>query len=72
MPGVVSAFPSRSYSLQTTRTWDYMGINLLGTDPWTSPEFGKDIIIATIDTGRNPNPEAFHSNILSDQLPHAK
>jgi hypothetical protein len=62
MTGVVSTFPSVSYSLQTTRTWDYMGVNLHGNEPWTSTDFGKDMIVATIDTGAlSPN-----SHLISD------
>nr|XP_024390186.1 subtilisin-like protease SBT5.3 isoform X2 [Physcomitrium patens] len=58
MPGVVSTFPSVSCSLQTTRTWDYMGVNLDG-ESWTSTNFGKDVIVATIDTGVWPEHESF-------------
>ncbi|KAG0579562.1 hypothetical protein KC19_4G107000 [Ceratodon purpureus] len=64
MRGVVSAFPSVSYSLQTTRTWDYMGINLDGNGPWTSTDFGKDTIVATIDTGVWPEHESFDDTAM--------
>ncbi|VVA29791.1 PREDICTED: subtilisin [Prunus dulcis] len=56
MKEVVSVFPSRTYQLQTTRSWDFMGfdekINRNAT-------VESDIIIGVIDSGIWPESESF-------------
>ncbi|ONI00108.1 hypothetical protein PRUPE_6G067700 [Prunus persica] len=56
MKEVVSVFPSRTYQLQTTRSWDFMGfdekINRNAT-------VESDIIVGVIDSGIWPESESF-------------
>jgi len=54
--GVVSVFPSRTYQLQTTRSWDFLGF----------PETARrslpteaEVIVGMIDTGVWPNSPSF-------------
>lgn len=54
--GVVSVFPCQKVELQTTRSWDFMGISQ--TVP-RSPVIESDIIIGVIDSGIWPESESF-------------
>ncbi|MFS7960063.1 putative cucumisin [Helianthus anomalus] len=54
--GVISVFPSRKLVLQTTRSWDFMG---LSQRIERRPEVESDIIIGVIDTGIWPESESF-------------
>uniref|UniRef100_A0A251S4Y6 Putative peptidase S8, subtilisin-related protein n=1 Tax=Helianthus annuus TaxID=4232 RepID=A0A251S4Y6_HELAN len=54
--GVVSVFPSRKLLLQTTRSWDFMG---LSQRIERRPEVESDNIIGVIDTGIWPESESF-------------
>ncbi|KAK9727174.1 hypothetical protein RND81_05G263400 [Saponaria officinalis] len=59
---VVSVFPSRMLQLQTTRSWDYLGL------PQPTPEqlnAESDIIIGVIDTGIWPKSPSFDDSGLS-------
>jgi hypothetical protein len=54
--GVVSVFPSRTYRLQTTRSWDFLGF----------PETARrslpteaEVIVGMIDTGMWPDSPSF-------------
>ncbi|XP_047319772.1 subtilisin-like protease SBT4.6 [Impatiens glandulifera] len=51
MEGIVSVFESRKLQVQTTRSWDYMGLTLKIP---RSPTIESDIIIGHIDTGVLP------------------
>ncbi|CAD6226384.1 unnamed protein product [Miscanthus lutarioriparius] len=54
--GVVSVFPSRTYQLQTTRSWDFLGF------PETarrSLQTEAEVIVGMIDTGVWPNSPSF-------------
>nr|GMD58538.1 subtilisin-like protease SBT3.5 [Ipomoea batatas] len=51
LPGVVKVMPNSVYKLQTTRTWDYLGLpynsaNTLLNDS----KMGDDIIVAVLDS----------------------
>ncbi|XP_074290158.1 subtilisin-like protease SBT4.3 [Silene latifolia] len=57
MNEVVSVFPSRTLQLQTTRSWDFLGV------PPPSPEqqaAESDVIIGVIDTGIWPESPSFN------------
>ncbi|XP_019053282.1 PREDICTED: subtilisin-like protease SBT4.3 isoform X1 [Nelumbo nucifera] len=54
--GVVSVFPSRSLQLQTTRSWDFMGLT---ETVKRVPEVEGDVIIGVIDSGIWPESESF-------------
>lgn len=60
---VVSVFLSKVHSLQTTRSWEFLGLEghdvhgVLGggntqNSAWRKTRFGENIIIANIDTGK--------------------
>ncbi|XP_020413431.1 subtilisin-like protease SBT4.3 isoform X1 [Prunus persica] len=56
MEEVVSVFPSRTYQLQTTRSWDFMGFGETITRNATTE---SDVIIGVIDTGVWPESDSF-------------
>lgn len=53
---MVSVFPSRTLWPQTTRSWDYMGLN---ENVVRNTKGGSDIIIGVIDSGIWPQSESF-------------
>ncbi|KAG0458851.1 hypothetical protein HPP92_021979 [Vanilla planifolia] len=57
-PGVISVFENKKYELQTTRSWQFLGLERDGDIPqelWEKAKFGEDVIIGNIDTDlRNP------------------
>ncbi|KAK9064438.1 hypothetical protein SSX86_015820 [Deinandra increscens subsp. villosa] len=54
--GIISVFPCRKSHLQTTRSWNFMG---LSTTVERRPSTESDIIIGVIDTGIWPESESF-------------
>ncbi|XP_074290159.1 subtilisin-like protease SBT4.3 [Silene latifolia] len=61
MKEVVSVFPSRTLQLQTTRSWDFLGV------PQPSPKqqtAQSDVIVGVIDTGIWPESPSFYDNGL--------
>ncbi|XP_026460996.1 subtilisin-like protease SBT4.6 [Papaver somniferum] len=56
MDGIVSIFPNRIYQLQTTRSWDFIG---LPEDVKRMPTVESDTIIGLLDTGIWPESESF-------------
>ena len=54
-PKVLTVLPSQVKQLQTTKSWDYLGLESNGEVPadslWRKAKFGEDIIIATLDSG---------------------
>ncbi|KAJ1259859.1 hypothetical protein BS78_10G188300 [Paspalum vaginatum] len=63
-PGVVSVFPNRGRKLQTTRSWQFMGLERAAGDvpPWSAWEtarYGEDTIIANLDSGVWPESKSF-------------
>ncbi|XVF70955.1 hypothetical protein PTKIN_Ptkin11bG0204000 [Pterospermum kingtungense] len=62
-PEVVSVFLNKGRKLQTTRSWDFMGLERDGVIPsdslWKMSSFGKDVIIGNLDTGVWPESKSF-------------
>lgn len=54
-PQVVSVFPNRGRKLQTTRSWNFLGLENDGvihpSSLWKKARFGEDTIIGNLDTG---------------------
>ena len=48
MEGIVSVFPSQTYELQTTRSWDFLG---LPPTPQEELPLEGDVIVGVLDTG---------------------
>ncbi|KAH9313244.1 hypothetical protein KI387_028279, partial [Taxus chinensis] len=68
-PGVLSVFPNKARKLHTTHSWRFLGLvnQYSKTDTeeiphlslWRKAHFGKDVIIANLDTGVWPEAESF-------------
>jgi hypothetical protein len=48
MEGIVSVFPSQTYELQTTRSWDFLG---LPPTPREELPLEGEVIVGVLDTG---------------------
>jgi len=69
LPEVLSVFPNRARSLHTTRSWGFLGleagagqsenVNIPERSLWRKGQFGKDVIIAHVDTGVWPESASF-------------
>lgn len=56
-PNVVSVFENKGHELQTTRSWEFLGLeNNYGVVPkdsiWEKARYGEGTIIANIDSGQ--------------------
>nr|GLL38852.1 subtilisin-like protease SBT3.9 [Ipomoea trifida] len=61
LPGVVKVMPNSVYKLQTTRTWDYLGLPINSANTLLNDsKMGDDIIVAVLDTGVTPENEAYN------------
>ncbi|KAG7534715.1 Peptidase S8/S53 domain [Arabidopsis thaliana x Arabidopsis arenosa] len=58
MEGVVSVFPNMNYKLQTTASWDFLGLKE-GKNTKRNLAIESDIIIGVIDTGIWPESDSF-------------
>lgn len=56
MKEVVSIFPNKVYHLQTTRSWDFLGLK---DSVKRNPTVESDVIIGVIDSGIWPESESF-------------
>ncbi|EFJ37898.1 hypothetical protein SELMODRAFT_437460 [Selaginella moellendorffii] len=70
LPGVISVFPSGISKLHTTASWDFLGLSVdrrgrkhslsrVGGSLWKNTDYGKDVIIGSLDTGVWPESESF-------------
>ncbi|XP_064979288.1 subtilisin-like protease SBT3.10 isoform X3 [Musa acuminata AAA Group] len=65
LPEVLSIEPSRAFRLQTTRSWDYLGLGYQHHQPPGLLEKGKEgdgIIIGVVDTGIWPESRSFNDD----------
>lgn len=55
-PDVVSVFLNKGHKLQTTRSWEFLGLESSGVVPkdsiWEKARYGEGTIIANLDTGQ--------------------
>ncbi|XP_019092902.1 PREDICTED: subtilisin-like protease SBT4.13 isoform X2 [Camelina sativa] len=58
MDGVVSVFPNKMLQLQTTTSWDFMGLKE-GKRTKRNPTVESDTIIGVIDSGITPESQSF-------------
>ncbi|KAI0488807.1 hypothetical protein KFK09_028646 [Dendrobium nobile] len=69
-PDVISVFPNQLKQLHTTRTWDFVGLERNGIVPpdsiWTKANYGKDVIIAHLDTGVWPESASFSNDGMGE------
>ncbi|TVT98940.1 hypothetical protein EJB05_55753, partial [Eragrostis curvula] len=69
LPGVLSVTPDTLVQLETTHSWDFLGLGSNGqpTTAWERDgRFGEDTIIGNIDTGVWPESESFRDDGMSD------
>ncbi|XP_078153053.1 subtilisin-like protease SBT3.6 isoform X2 [Carex rostrata] len=61
MPDVTSVTPNRMFTVHTTHSWDFLGLNYNSKDNTLlqKANYGEDIIIGVIDTGIWPESKSF-------------
>ncbi|XP_078159245.1 subtilisin-like protease SBT3.10 [Carex rostrata] len=61
MPDVTSVTPNRMFTVHTTHSWDFLGLNYNSKDNTLlqKANYGEDIIIGVIDTGISPESKSF-------------
>ncbi|CAN6285602.1 unnamed protein product [Urochloa humidicola] len=72
--GVISVFRSRILELHTTRSWDFMGLNLHTQMEQPSQmhlKFGDDVIVGVLDTGVWPESESFRDDPHYGPIPRS-
>ncbi|KAG0624937.1 hypothetical protein M758_2G015400 [Ceratodon purpureus] len=71
LPQVLSVFPSRLRQLHTTRSWEFLGLEIgSGTRSWKVPneslwkkaKFGKAVIVGIFDSGIWPESASFNDD----------
>jgi hypothetical protein len=53
-PEVISVEPSKTYTIATTRSWDFLGLghtNQMPNELLQRSKYGEDVIIGIVDTG---------------------
>nr|XP_010918673.1 subtilisin-like protease SBT1.5 [Elaeis guineensis] len=63
-PGFLHAYPDRLYSLQTTHTPEFLGLQL-NSGIWNDANYGKGVIVGMLDTGIFPD----HPSFSGDGMP---
>lgn len=57
-PGVVSVFSNQRNKKHSTWSWEFLGMEKDGQIPensiWKRAQFGRDVIIANLDSGSSP------------------
>lgn len=56
MDGVISLFESKTASIHTTRTWEFLGLEKASGPQspdslWAKTNYGEDVIVGVLDTG---------------------
>ncbi|XP_076883684.1 subtilisin-like protease SBT3.18 [Bidens hawaiensis] len=72
MEQVISVFKSRILRLHTTRSWDFMGLNLNPTADQSNPlqlTHGDNTIVGLFDTGIWPESKSFHEEPNMHPIP---
>ncbi|XP_047058685.1 subtilisin-like protease SBT3.5 [Lolium rigidum] len=65
LPEVISIIPNQHHELMTTRSWDFLGMNLNHKPPsklLQRSKYGEDVIIGIVDTGIWPESRSFSDN----------
>uniref|UniRef100_J3LK71 Inhibitor I9 domain-containing protein n=1 Tax=Oryza brachyantha TaxID=4533 RepID=J3LK71_ORYBR len=69
---VISVFRSRMLELHTTRSWDFMGLNLhiqMEQSAGMQLKFGDDIVVGILDTGVWPESQSFRDDSHLGDIP---
>ncbi|XP_042485690.1 subtilisin-like protease SBT3.10 [Macadamia integrifolia] len=75
MPGVVRVFPNRIHKLQTTRSWDFLGLNphdKYQNNLLSKANMGEGTIIGVIDSGIWPESKSFNDDNMGPIPSHWK
>ncbi|KAG7552652.1 PA domain [Arabidopsis thaliana x Arabidopsis arenosa] len=63
LPEVVHVTPDSFYELETTRTWDYLGLSVANPkNLLNDTNMGEEVIIGVVDSGVWPESEVFNDN----------
>ncbi|KAF7030220.1 hypothetical protein CFC21_041812 [Triticum aestivum] len=64
LPGVLAVIPDRLHKVQTTHSWEFLGLES-GGEPkeWNyDAKFGEGVVIGNVDTGVSPTSESFRND----------
>jgi hypothetical protein len=62
LPGVVQVIPNSLHKLQTTRSWDFLGLSSHSTNNVLhKSKMGDGVIIGVLDSGSLPSPSPLQS-----------
>ncbi|KAL5863763.1 hypothetical protein ACOSQ3_001277 [Xanthoceras sorbifolium] len=59
LPDVIAIRPDRSFQIQTTYSYRFLGLNPTSEGAWYSSQFGRGTIIGVLDTGVWPESPSF-------------
>ncbi|XP_050935958.1 subtilisin-like protease SBT5.4 [Cucumis melo] len=72
-PEVAAVLPNKPKDLYTTHSWEFMHLEKNGvvppSSPWRMAKFGKDVIIANLDTGVWPESKSFGEHGIDGPAP---
>ncbi|XP_022927103.1 subtilisin-like protease SBT5.4 [Cucurbita moschata] len=72
-PEVAAVLPNKAKELHTTHSWEFMHLEKNGFifpfSPWRKARFGKDVIIANLDTGVWPESKSFGEQGITGGVP---
>ncbi|KAK1321443.1 Subtilisin-like protease [Acorus calamus] len=61
LPGVIQVMLSRTFEVQTTRSWDFLGLNFKNpSELIEKSNFGDGVIVGVLDTGIWPESNSFN------------
>ncbi|KAG7615498.1 Peptidase S8/S53 domain superfamily [Arabidopsis thaliana x Arabidopsis arenosa] len=73
LPEVVHVTPDSFYQLDTTRTWDYLGLSVANPkNLLNDTNMGEEVIIGIVDSGVWPESEVFNDNGIGPVPSHWK
>ena len=62
---IVSVFLSKEHKLHTTRSWEFLGLQInRWNTTWKKGRFGENTIIGNIDTGKLYNDFTIHVTLI--------